>query len=262
MQTLKTIIFMGSFCLLGLAGCAVSNKDVRDPLENWNRGVQSFNDKLDDYALKPVAKGYQFIMPKFADTAVTNFFNNIDDINVTVNDLLQGKFSQSGQDGARFLINSVAGVGGLIDVAQKVDLPKHNEDFDQTLGYWGVPSGPYLVLPLLGPNSLRGLGGRVGDTAMNPVTYTSLIPGSFFKDGYLGFSLTALRLIDVRADNLGTSNIAKEAAVDRYDFFKNTYFQNRSYMINDGKVADDDLNFDERDIDIAPKSNSTAPIVK
>jgi phospholipid-binding lipoprotein MlaA len=251
MQTVKTINFIGGICLLSiLNGCALSTKDSRDPLENWNRGVQSFNDKLDDYALKPVAKGYKFIMPTFANTGVTNFFNNLDDIGVTLNDFMQFKFQQGGQDGARFIVNSVAGIGGLIDVAEKIELPKHHEDFDQTLGVWGVQTGPYLVLPLLGPNSLRGVGGVVGDTAMNPVAYidSGLITGAFFNKGYMSTTLSALKIIDLRADLLSTEKIANEAAVDRYDFFKNSYFQRRNYLINDGNVKEDDLDFDESDV--------------
>ncbi len=253
MQTFKTIIFIGSFCLLGiLDGCALSTKDARDPLENWNRDVQSFNDKLDDYALKPVAKGYQYIMPKFADIAVTNFFSNINDIGVAANDVLQCKFAQGGLDSARFLVNTVAGLGGFVDVAQTINLPKHNEDFDQTLGFWGVPTGPYLVLPLLGPSSIRGVSGTVGDTALNPVSYSALLPGSFFSNGYLSYSLTALRIIDQRADNLGNSKIASEAAVDRYEFFKSAYLQRRNYLVNDGKVPEDNIDLDENDLDFAP----------
>jgi phospholipid-binding lipoprotein MlaA len=265
MQTFKTIGFIGSFCLLSvLNGCAMSTKDARDPYEKWNRGVQSFNDKLDDYALKPIAKGYQLITPSFVDRAVTNFFSNIDDIGVALNDLLQLKFQQSGQDGARFLVNSVAGVGGLIDVAEKINLPKHDEDFDQTLGVWGVPMGPYLVLPLLGPNSFRGIGGKVGDTAMNPIAYidSGLITGAFFDKGYMSSSLSALKLIDLRADHLNTEKIAREAAIDRYDFFKNSYLQRRNYLIHDGNVKEDDLDFDESDLDSDSKTEPKTPSSK
>lgn len=243
MHTRITINIIGSLCLLStLNGCAVSGKDVRDPLENWNRGVQSLNDNLDQYALKPVAQGYNYIMPNFADIAVTNFFNNIDDINVTINDLLQLKFEQTGQDSARFIINTVAGVGGFIDVAEKIDLKKHEEDFDQTLGFWGVPSGPYIVLPLFGPSSVRGVSGRIGDAAMNPITYVGFMNNDIIsgvQNGFITGGITALKYIDARSDNLAKGNVAAEAAVDRYDFFKNSYFQRRNFLINDGKVADD-----------------------
>ncbi|MEQ1636494.1 MAG: VacJ family lipoprotein [Methylococcales bacterium] len=262
MQTFKTITFIGSFCLLSvLNGCALSTKDARDPLENWNRGVQTFNDKVDEYALKPVAKGYQFITPGFVDNAVTHFFSNLDDIGVTLNDLLQFKFKQSAQDGARFLVNSVAGVGGLIDVAQAIDLPKHNEDFDQTLGVWGVPTGPYLVLPILGPNSLRGIGGKVGDTAMNPIAYidSGLISGAFFDKGYMSISLSGLKLIDARADLLTSEKIAKEAAIDKYDFYKNSYLQRRNYLVKDGNVPEEEIDFDESDLNSEPAPKASTP---
>ena len=110
-------------------------------------------------------------MPSFAGRGVTNFFSNINDIGVTINDLLQFKVAQTGVDGSRFIVITIAGIGGLIDVADMIDLPKHNEDFDQTLGVWGIPTGPYLVLPFFGPSSPRGIGGMIGDAAMNPISY-------------------------------------------------------------------------------------------
>lgn len=222
-----------------LAGCATTGKDPKDPFEGWNRGVQTFNDKLDDYAMKPVAKGYQWITPKFVDRGITNFFSNINDIGVTINDLLQFKLGQTGMDGSRFLVNTVAGVAGFVDVAEMIDLPKHNEDFDQTMGVWGVPAGPYLVLPFFGPSSPRGVGGLVGDAAMNPISYVSCAP--------LTGGLFAVNAVDLRADNLSTEKIATEAAIDRYAFFKSAYFQQRDYLIHDGNMPEgsDLLNEDE-----------------
>ncbi len=233
-----------SFALLTiLAGCATTNNS--DPLEGWNRGVQSFNDKFDQYAMKPVAKGYNWIMPSFADQGVSNFFSNINDIAVTINDLLQFKLAQTGLDGSRFLINSTAGVGGLIDVATMIDLPKHNEDFDQTLGVWGVPAGPYLVLPLLGPSSPRGVAGLVGDAAMNPATYVGFgaFPGmSNGVEAAISSGMYVINAIDKRADNLATEKVVAEAAssVDRYEFIKNAYLQKRNFMVNDGNVPEGD----------------------
>lgn len=240
MRKQKLITQLTGFILFGmLAGCATSAKDTRDPMENWNRGVQTFNDNLDDYVMKPVAKGYQWVTPSFVDRGVTNFFSNIDDIGVTINDLLQFKLSQTGMDGARFIVNTVAGIGGFIDVAEMIDLPKHNEDFDQTLGVWGVPTGPYLVLPFFGPSSPRGVGGLIGDAAMNPISY--------IDSGIITGSLFALNATDLRADNLGTEKVAAEAAVDRYEFFKNSYFQRRNYLVYDGNVPEDEeeLELDE-----------------
>jgi phospholipid-binding lipoprotein MlaA len=222
------------------AGCATplaaTHLDPRDPWEGWNRGTQSFNDGLDDYFMKPVAKGYQWITPSFVDRGVTNFFSNVEDIGVTFNDLLQLKFKQGGMDAARFLVNTTAGVAGFVDVASEIDLPKHNEDFDQTLATWGVPSGPYLVLPLFGPSSPRGVGGLVGDSATNPLNYLGAGVGA----GTFG-----ARMTDFRADNLSASKIADEASVDRYEFMRNAYFQQRNYLIHDGNPPEDDLDIDE-----------------
>lgn len=224
-----------------LSGCATTGNNASDPLEGWNRGVQSFNDKFDDYAMKPVAKGYNWIMPEFANQGVSNFFSNINDIAVTINDLLQFKLEQTGMDGSRFLLNSTAGVGGLIDVASMLDLPKHYEDFDQTLGVWGVPEGPYLVLPLLGPSSPRGVTGLVGDAAMNPATYVGFgaFPGlDNAVEAGISSGLYVLNAIDKRADNLGTEKVVSEAATDRYEFIKNAYFQRRNYLVNDGNLPE------------------------
>ncbi len=223
--------------ILLLSGCATTqNTNPVDPWESWNRDVQSFNDGMDDYAMKPVAKGYRWVMPSFADTAVSNFFSNIDDIGVIINSLLQGKFEQSGSDTARFIVNSTAGIGGLIDVSSMIDLPKHNEDFGQTLGFWGVPSGPYLVLPFFGPSSPRGVIGLIGDAAINPISYL---------DSYISLGLFGLNAIDTRADNLSLEKIASEAAVDRYSFFRDAYISKRNYLVLDGNVPEEDIDFDE-----------------
>jgi phospholipid-binding lipoprotein MlaA len=238
------ITTIGSFALLAAVttGCSTTAKDQRDPLEGWNRGVQTFNDKLDKYALKPVAQGYNWITPSFIDQGVTNFFGNLNDIGVTINDLLQLKFSQTGLDASRFLVNTVAGVGGFVDVASMIDLRKHKEDFDQTLAVWGVPYGPYIVLPILGSSSLRGIGGWIGDAAMNPVTYTGfgVYPG--ISSGSIGTvissSMFTLNLIDYRSDHLEAGDIADEAANDRYEFFKNVYYQQRENLIHDGHATD------------------------
>jgi phospholipid-binding lipoprotein MlaA len=232
-----------------LNGCATTHgSDPNDPWESWNRGAQSFNDGVDDYVMKPVAKGYDNVMPKFAHQAVSNFFSNLDDIDVIANDALQGKFSQSSQDGTRFLVNSTVGVGGLIDIGTMIDLTKHNEDFDQTFGFWGMPSGPYLVLPFFGPSSPRGVAGLLSDAALNPISYTGVYFGSSSSTAYaVSGGLGALKAIDTRANNLGLEKIVTEAAIDRYEFFKNAYQSRRNYLIHDGNVPDEDvLHYDEK----------------
>jgi phospholipid-binding lipoprotein MlaA len=251
MQSKKWVAQLGCLVLLGiLDGCATTAKDPQDPWEGWNRGVQVFNDKFDDYAMKPIAEGYQWITPEFVDLGVSNFFSNINDVAVTINDLLQFKIKQSGMDGARFIVNTVTGVAGLIDVAATMDLPKHNEDFDQTLGVWGVPAGPYLVLPFLGPSSPRGVGGLIGDGAMNPISY-------LFGTGVAG-GLYLFNGVDLRADNLANEKVATEAAVDRYAFFKSAYFQQRKYLIYDGNVPEEES--DLLDLDKEDLKENPAPV--
>lgn len=218
-----------------LAGCATTemvSHDPRDPWEDWNRSVQSFNDELDDYVMKPMAEGYQWIAPAFVDQGVTNFFSNVDDIAVTLNDLLQQKFEQSGMDAGRFLVNTTAGVIGFVDVASMLDLPKHNEDFDQTLGTWGVPTGPYVILPFLGPSTPRGISGLAADSAMNPFSYMGVMPVG--SPTAISTGVYGARMIDARADLLSSTKIVDEAALDRYEFIRNAYFQQRNFLVYDG----------------------------
>ena len=245
----KTVTMVSAAIMAILSGCAtIHGADRKDPWEGWNRGAQSFNDGVDDYVMKPVAKGYDWMMPQFAHHAVTNFFSNIDDIDVFINDVLQGKFVQSAMDSARLLVNSTAGAVGLVDVGTMVDLPKHNEDFDQTLGFWGVSPGPYLVLPFFGPSSPRGVAGLLGDAAMNPISYTGLYFGTSTATAYaVSGGLGALKAIDTRANNLGLEKVISEAAIDRYELFKNAYIARRNYLVHDGNVPEDDvLKYEEK----------------
>ena len=242
--------------VLGAPGCATNGRnDPRDPWEGWNRSVQGFNDGLDDYFMKPIAKGYQWVTPSFVDKGVTNFFNNVDDIAVILNDLLQFKLTQTGMDTGRLLINTTAGVGGFVDVASSVNLPKHNEDLDQTLGFWGIPSGPYLVLPLIGPSTPRGALGLAGDTVSNPLNWVT--PGA------VGFGSGTLRTIDTRADLLSATNIMDQASVDRYEFMRNAYFQDRNYKIYDGNPpVDTDMEQELEEFESLNPTNGDAPPAK
>jgi phospholipid-binding lipoprotein MlaA len=156
------------------------------------------------------------------------------------------------------LINTTAGVAGFVDVATMVELPKHNEDFDQTLGYWGLSTGPYLVLPFFGPSSPRGVGGLVGDAAMNPISYVGVGVSSGISTAISG-GLFATNAVDARADNLSTEKIASEAAVDRYDFFKNSYLQQREYLVHDGNIPKDEEH-EEFDIDKEFDEQNMGPI--
>jgi len=238
-QLLIAVSFLAIF-----NGCASTGgaSDPNDPWVGWNRGAQAFNDGLDDYVMKPVASGYDWVMPSFAHHAVSNFFSNLDDISVFTNGALQGKYDQSGQDTARFLVNSTAGLGGLIDVGSYLDLPKHKSDFDQTLGKWGVATGPYLVLPFFGPSSPRGVCGLVGDAALNPISYTGIYFGTTSGVATeVSLGLGGLKAIDSRANNLGLEKTISEAALDRYEFIKNAYLQHREYLVNEDKARDQDV---------------------
>lgn len=230
---------------LVLTGCASTDPKSTDVWEGWNRGTQEFNDDVDKAILKPVATGYEKITPEPIDQGVTNFFSNMNDIGVTINDVLQFKMLQAGMDLSRFIINTSIGLGGMIDVASMVDLPKHNEDFGQTLGYWGIPSGPYLVLPLVGPSSPRDLVGMIGDAALNPLTYVSIFGGAVGSAASGGAS--AVDVTDTRAGLMSTEKVVNEGSVDRYDFIKSSYQQHREYEIYDGNPPNVDPDAELKD---------------
>jgi phospholipid-binding lipoprotein MlaA len=245
---------------IALGGCATTGSDSNDIWQGWNRGTQSFNDDVDKAILKPLAKGYVAITPDPVDEGVTNFFSNINDVGVTINDLLQLKLLQSGMDLSRFVINTTAGVAGIFDVAKLVDLPKHHEDFGQTLGFWGVPAGPYLVLPFIGPSSPRDTVGLIGDALLNPLTYVSIFGGVAGSAATSGANV--LDVTDTRAGLMSTEKVVNEGAVNRYDFIKNAYQQHREYLVHDGNPPSNDIDLEDDDSSssnkTAPASNSTA----
>lgn len=221
---------------LGLLGCA-TNGDPRDPLEPLNRGIYKFNDAVDKAVLKPVAIGYKESMPSPVRTAVGNFFSNLDDVLVLLNDLLQFKLDQAASDISRLAWNTSVGIAGLIDVATPMDLPKHNEDFGQTLGYWGVGNGPYLVLPFYGPSTLRDTVGTVVDVQFDPVAQHTPVAERN--------SAIAVHAVDNRSRLLDAEEVFDEAAIDRYVFLRDAYLQRRRGLVYDGnppreKFEDDD----------------------
>lgn len=207
-----------------LSGCAHQN--ARDPLEPLNRGVYAFNDALDNVVMKPLATGYQAVLPQFVRTGVTNFFSNLDDVTVIVNGILQLKIPQALSDTGRLLINSTIGVLGLFDVATHFGLEKHNEDFGQTLGYWGIGNGPYLVLPFVGPSSFRDGVGRWVDWKTDPVRWEDHIRT---RNQFLG-----LRIVNNRANLLDSEKVLDAAAIDRYAFLRDAYLQRRRSLVYDG----------------------------
>lgn len=203
-----------------------------DPFERFNRTVFSYNEFADKNVLKPVAKAYDFVMPSFANKAVSNFFNNLDDITVIFNQLLQFKFNKAALTSARFVYNSTIGLAGLIDVAKHMDIPKQKEDFGQTLAVWGVDSGPYIVLPVLGPATVRSTVGLIGDKfTYNPV----------YKKQNQGERLitSAIEVIDMRAGLLKAGNIIDKIAPDKYAFMRDAWLERRNYLIYDGNPPDD-----------------------
>ena len=219
--------------LIVLAGCATTGADPRDPWEPVNRATFEFNDGLDRALIKPVAQGYRFITPEPMRTAVTNFFSNLNDPWVALNQLMQGKARLAIDDLGRFVWNSTFGLLGLIDVATDMGLPKHREDFGQTLGVWGAGFGPYLVLPIFGPSSVRDGTGLVVDAfAFLPWQIPKW--ADFDNRVTWQWSLTGLDLVQTRASLLDASNVLEEAALDRYAFVRDAYFQRRRYLIYDG----------------------------
>lgn len=208
---------------LALSGCA-SSKNPADPLESFNRSVYQFNDTLDKAIAKPVARGYQQVVPKVGQVMVTNFFSNLDDVVVTFNDLLQLKFTQAASDGSRVLFNTTFGVFGLIEITTR--LPKHHEDFGQTLGYWGIGSGPYLMLPILGPSTLRDGTGRLVDTQPSQMGSIQHIPTRN--------QLYLLNGVSYRTELLEQEKLLDEAALDRYAFIRDSYLQHRQSLVYDG----------------------------
>jgi phospholipid-binding lipoprotein MlaA len=226
---------------LAMGGCATvsqqANGDAQpqrsrvDPLEGMNRAVFGFNEVLDDVLLRPVAKGYVRVVPEVFRWMISNGLSNLEDLRVALNQLLQGKPLLAGSDLLRFGINTVFGFGGIADIATELGLEHHREDFGQTLARWGVASGPYLVLPLFGPSTLRdGLALVTVDWNTSPIIAlrSDVAPGIF-----------ALAIIDVRASLLKADRLLEGAALDKYLFLRDGYLQRRRNQIWDGEPPDE-----------------------
>jgi phospholipid-binding lipoprotein MlaA len=212
---------------------ALLQNDV-DPWEGFNRKMFTFNDWFDGALLKPTAKVYDTVTPQFVRSGVGNFFSNLGELPTIGNDILQGKLGRAASATGRFLINSTLGLAGAIDVATEMGIEHHEEDFGQTLAVWGAPSGPYLVLPFLGPSTVRDTGAMVGDWGTDVMSH--------IEDVETRNSLRALEIVDLRAGLLA----AEELMIgDRYVFMRDAYLQSRDYEIADGEVATDDFGFDD-----------------
>ncbi len=213
-------------------------EDDHDPLQGFNRAMFTFNDKFDRHLARPVAEAYQDVTPRLIRTGITNFFTNLFQPTVVINDLLQGKVKRAGTDGGRFLINTTVGVLGLFDVATPMGLPKNSEDLGQTFGWWGIGPGPYLVLPFLGPRNARDAFGMVGDWYTDPVTY--------IDHDTTRWSTRGVAFTDTRAQLLGASQVLEQAAgEDAYIFVREAYRQRRRNQVYDGNPPPEPFPFEE-----------------
>ena len=225
MSVLKLLFVLA---LAAAGGCATTGEsDPRDPLEPLNRAVYSFNDGVDRAIARPVATVYRDVVPEPLRNYVRNFFSNIGDLFIGLNNMLQGKPDEGFQDWARFAFNSVLGIFGINDVASDMGFEKHNEDFGQTLGRWGFSEGPYLVLPLLGSSDVRDGVGTALDLYYDPVTD--------FRPIRVRNSAVVLRFVSLRADLLDASRLLEEAALDKYVFQRDAYLQRRRNLVYDGQ---------------------------
>jgi phospholipid-binding lipoprotein MlaA len=245
-MTFRSLTALLAAALLFLAGCASTGAPPADPLEGLNRGTYAFNDAVDRAVLKPVAQGYQAVTPTFVRSGVSNAFSNVGDVSVSVNNLLQGKPRDALSDLGRFVVNSTLGILGLFDVATPMGLEKHEEDFGQTLGKWGVGSGPFLMVPLMGPSTLRDSTGRFADSYAGWFRQVDHVPTRNSTYG--------LEVINLRAGLLGAGDTLDTAALDKYQFLRDAYLQRRLRLVYDGKVPQEAS--DKLEDDLSPPRSS------
>ena len=225
----KMFLLAAAATALLLSGCASFKAAPEgDPLEPINRGIFSFNNTFDHYLFKPIAKGYDTVVPTPVKTGVSNVFQNMSDAQSVVGGALQLKGAKVGDDMGRVLINSTVGLGGIFDLATPLGIERGNEDVGQAFGYWGIGAGPYLVLPFLGPSNVRDLVGRTVDSQADPLGFVSSVP--------VRNSLTGLRVIDTRVSLFPVEALANQAALDRYTFTRSAYTQRRESLVRDGKA--------------------------
>lgn len=236
----------------GLAGCATAQRP--DPLEPWNRKVFAFNEGLDHAVLKPTATAYQKVVPGPVRTAATNFFNNISDLWSATNLFLQGRVTDGLSDVMRFGSNTVFGILGLADVASEMGMERHNEDFGQTLGHWGVGPGAYIVWPLLGPSTVR-------DSLALPIEQ-QVVPETFVSTVRMRNSLSVVRLVNTRANLLQAGNMLDGIALDKYTFIRDAYLQRRRSLVYDGDPPPLDEEADEPAAETKPTGKDSDKPIK
>lgn len=223
-----------------------ANDEISDPLEGYNRAMFWFNDKVDVYLLEPVARAYGYVAPNAVKKGIGNFFSNLRYPQYLVSDLVQFKFDQAGEHTLRFVLNSTVGILGFVDFAKQVGLPADDEDFGLALAYHGVPAGPYFVLPLLGPSTIRDAFGKGVDICLYPLTYIGSISSLSNSDASaISLGARALEVIDTREGLLEAIETAKDSSVDYYLFTQSAYYQIRRSMLHDGATPDEVEEFDD-----------------
>lgn len=253
--TIRTAL--AALLLLMLGGCATqaaTRSDPRDPWERMNRASYAFNDKFDKAIFRPVARGYRAAVPHVVQTGIRNAFDNVDTTITMLNDLLQGQVTGFVHDTSRLLVNTVIGIGGLFDPATAMGLEKSDRDFGQTLGKWGLHTGPYLVLPFLGPSDVRDTFGRAGDAFSTPRTY--------IKNTYWNYGSWALEKVDWRSRLLDSDHLL-DGAYDPYAFLRNAYLQNRAFKVrganSQGEEEEEQKMLEESGIESTPQQESQPP---
>ena len=227
-MNVRNLSRLGALALsVTLAACStVRTPSASDPLEGINRSIFTFNDTLDQYTFKPVAQGYQWAVPQPVRTGITNIFSNVGDAYTAFNELLQLKITDFVSDIMRVTVNTFWGIGGIFDVASMMDLPKHQQDFGLTLGHYGVPAGPYIVIPVLGPSDIRDGVGTIADFELDPTSFINPVAARNY--------IFVVRLVNTRANLLGASDLLSNAALDKYSFVRDAYQQRRAYLLGNG----------------------------
>jgi len=246
--SIRKLCLLVSVAALSSACTTMRAPSEADPLEGLNRSVDGFNQVVDRAVVKPLAQGYDKVTAPEVKLVIGNFFSNLDDVSVAFNNLLQGKPKAAGSDITRFALNTTIGIVGLADVATELGFQKHDEDFGQTLGVWGVGSGPYLVLPLLGPSTLRDAPARFVDAPLDPLYH--------YDDVRVRNSLLVVNVVNTRARLLPATDLVERIALDQYAFVRDAYLQRRASLIRDGAPDPDEQIYEDYEED---KPRSEAP---